>query len=349
MSAEEIKSVDQEADVTAIDETAAADTLKPKAGSGGTESTAEKLSTFVQLASQLGKEDLSKFLDQSLAQIGHEADKIPGGAAAKNKASINAKSVKEDLDELFAADEGDETLSEDFKEKASTIFEAAINTQIILETARLEEEFEAKEAELREALEVELQEKANEIFDSLAEKLDGYLDYCVDTFMEENALAITQDIRTDIAENFLHGLQNLFAEHYIQVPENKVDILGEMKAELEAANEKLNNVINENIELKASLIDVDKAAIFAEVSEGLVDTHREKLRTLSEGLEFTDADNFKKKLEILKEASFNKKSTSATTGLLNEAIDGEVEEINEDAVKPTGNMAKYVAAVSKSS
>ena len=346
MSTEENKVIDQEA-LEAIDETAAADTLKPKAGSGGTESNAEKLSTFVQLASQLGKEDLSKFLNQSLAQIGHEADKIPGGAAARNKATINAKSVKEDLDDLFAGDEGDEVLSEEFKDKAATIFEAVIATQVGLETARLEEEYAAKEVELAEAFEAQLQEEANEIFESLTEKLDGYLDYCVDTFMEENRVALTQDIRTDIAENFLHGLQNLFAEHYIEVPENKVDVLGEMKAELEAANAKLNDAINENIELKNIVVDADKAAIFAEVSEGLVDTNREKLRTLSEGLEFTDTESFKKKLEIVKESYFNKKAVKTDTGLLTEEIDGQIDENENDKPVLSGNMAKYVEAAGK--
>lgn len=347
MSTEENK-VENQNDIDVIDETAAADTLKPKAGSGGTESTAEKLSTFVQLASQLGKEDLSKFLNQSLAQIGHEADKIPAGAAAKNKASINAKSVKEDLDELFSADEDGESLSEEFKDRAASIFEAVVATQITLETARLEEEFAAKEAELMEAMEEQLQEEANAIFETLAEKLDAYLDYCVDTFMEENALAITQDIRTDIAENFLHGLQNLFKEHYIEVPESKVDILGEMKAELDAAKAELNAVINENIELKSIAIDADKDAIFSEVSEGLVETQREKLRILSEGLEYTDSDSFKKKLEIVKESYFNKKKPVAETGLLNEAIDGETEDLSE-STKPavTGAMAKYVEVAGK--
>jgi hypothetical protein len=345
MSAEENKSVDQEN----IDEgTTAAETLKPHGGSGGGESKSEMLSTFVSLMSQLGKEDLSKFLNQSLAQIGKEAEHIPGGAAAKNKATIAAKSVKEDLDELFGADD-EETLSEEFKDKASTIFEAAINTKINLELIRLEEEFADMEVELREQLEDELQEKANEIFTSITEKLDNYLDYCVDTYMEENKVALTQDVRTDIAENFLHGLQNLFSEHYIKVPEDRVNVLGEMKAEIDALNDKLNAAINENIELKSAVENADKDAIFTTVSEGLVDTQREKLRTLSEGLEYSDSESYKKKLEIVKESYFTKKATTATeTGLITEAIDGEVEEIAEEAAPLTGPMAQYVKQISKS-
>ena len=178
-----------------IDEASAADTLKPGAGSGGTESKAATLATFTSLLSQLGKEDLSKLFNDVQAQFG--PNKAPGAEdkSASNKASVNAKasaavgsggaaapdampklSVKEDMDEMF----GGEELSEEFREKAEVVFEAALNTRMTLETARLEEEFAAKEAELEEAFEIALEEEIAKVFEDSVAKLDQYLDYVVD-------------------------------------------------------------------------------------------------------------------------------------------------------------------------
>lgn len=330
-----------------IQETASSDTLHPGAGSGGTQSRAEMTSTFVQLLAQLGKDDLSHFLNDALALIGHEADQVPGNAAA-NAATIKAKpsaaaSIKEDLVDIFA---GDDDLSEEFKEKASVVFEAALNTAVLMHEQKLDEEFEAKVAALDEEYAVKLEEASAGIFEDVSEKLDQYLTYAVEQWMEANEIAIEKSMRADIAEGFMSALQNLFTEHYVAVPEDKLDVLGEMKAEIETLKTRLNESVDKNIELEAVIEEATKEALLDEVSEGLVVTQSEKLRTLSEGIEFTDADSFRRKLEIVKESVFKTAAKPAkSSGFITEEIDGS-SEVSEQAVP--AHMAKYVDAISKS-
>lgn len=165
--------------------------------------------------------------------------------------------------------------------------------------------------------------------------------------MEENVVAITSNIRTDLAENFICGLQNLFSEHYITVPEEKIDILGEMKSENAVLKDKLNEAINEKIELAKLVEDSAKDKIFFDVSEGLAETQREKMKILSEGVVYTDEENFHKKLETIKEAYFGKKSPSKDTGMITEEIDGE---LNEEEGTPyvAPGMDKYLKQIAKS-
>jgi len=321
-------------------EGSAADTLKPGAGSGGTQSKAEMLSTFTSMLAALGKEDLSKFFNDSIALIGKEADKIPSGAAASNKATVN---MKEDIEEMFAGDE----LSEEFKAKASTIFEAVVNSQVILETARLEEEFEEAVLALEEEFEDKLQESANDMFEELTTKLDQYLDYVVEAWMEENELAVENSLRAEIAEDFIGGLHRLFSEHYITVPESQVDLVAEMRAELADVKAKLDEAVDDKLVLESVIAEATAAATFEEVAEGMIATQAEKLRTLSEGIDYVDAASYRKKLETLKE-TFNKApTTSASTGLITEEIDGEDTSRNP-AAGMAPNMSAYVATIAKS-
>lgn len=332
-----------------IQEVAAADTLKPGAGSGGTESKAEMLATFTSLLAQLGKDDLTSIFDAVQAQYG--AGKAPGAVdnSAQNAATLNMKpsaavgtgAWKEDIDDMFGDD-----LTEEFREKAETIFEAAVNTRINLEVARLEEEFEAKAEELEEQFNEKLEETTAEMFEELSGKLDQYLDYVVEQWMEENQLAIENSLRADIAEDFIKGLHNLFAEHYITVPDEKIDLVAEMKAELEEVKSKLNEALDEKIELQAVINEATIEATIDEVSEGLAVTQVEKLRTLAEGIEFTDAETYRKKLEIIKENYFTgKKIAPKSTGLITEEIDGTDDSIVESTVP--AHMQKYVQAISK--
>lgn len=333
-----------------IDEASAADTLKPGAGSGGTESKAVMLSTFTSLLSQLGKEDLSKLFNDVQAQFG--PNKAPGAEdkAASNRATVDAKpsaavgkgAWKEDIDDMF----GGEDLSEEFREKAETVFEAAVSARMNLETVRLEEEFAAKEAELEEAFEVALEEETAKIFEDVSSKLDQYLDYVVEQWMEENQVAIDNGLRLDIAENFMQGLHNLFAEHYITVPDEKIDLVAEMKAEVEELKAKLNEAVDHKLELQAVIDEATMEATLEEVSEGLAETQIEKLRTLAEGIEYTDAETYRKKLEIVKENYFTAKKPTASTGLITEEIDGSDED-TRDVTLPQ-NMQMYAKAISKS-
>lgn len=325
-----------------LDEATAADTLKPGGAPG--ESRAEMLATFTALLAQLGKEDLTSLYDRTVAEIGNEAVHIPADASAKNQATIAAKkTVSEDVAEMFAGDD----LSEDFREKASTLFEAAVNTRVALTEAELQEQYEAAVAEIQEQFEEQLVESSNQILEEVAGKLDQYLDYVVETWMQENELAIENSLRADIAEDFIHGLHNLFAEHYVRVPDEQLDLVAEMKAENEALRARLNETIDEKLALESVVVDATKEAALDEVSEGLAETQVEKLRVLAEGIEYTDADTYRRKLEIVKENYFSGKSTqqSTTTGLITEEIISEAEE-GDDVVVPA-HMQAYVKTISK--
>jgi len=332
-----------------VTEGTAADTLKPGAGSGGTESKAQMLSTFTQLLAQLGKEDLSDLFNQVQAQFG--PNQAPGAVdnSQQNLATIQTKpsaatggAVKEDMDEIFS----DNDLSEEFKEKASTIFEAALNVRATLKEAQLQEEFEETVAALEEEFETKLQEETSQIFENLTEKLDQYLEYAIKEWLEENKLAVENSLRAEIAEDFIQGLHGLFSEHYIRVPDEKIDLVAEMKSELEEIKSKLNETLDEKLELQAIIDEATREAALDEISEGLSAIQAEKLRTLAEGIEFTDAETYNRKLTILKE-NISGKKTPKTTGFITEEIDGDIGEDDKTTTVPA-HMQHYMKAISKS-
>lgn len=338
-------------DTNQIEEGSAAETLKPGAGSNGGDSKAETLATFTSLLAQLGKEDLSNLFNRTLEQIGKEAATTPGSAdanratvAMKPSSAVGKGAWKEDIDDMFGGDE----LTEELREKASTIFEAAVNTRITLEEARLQDEFDGIVEELEEQFADKLQEQANGIFEDVANKLDMYLDYVVEQWMETNAIAVETSLRADIAENFIQALHQTFAEHYISVPEEKIDLVAELKTELDNTKARLSEALDEKIELSAAIEENAKIAAFETVAEGLAETQVEKLRTLSEGIEFSDAGTFQRKLEIIRENYFTKRAEAVnSTGLITEEIDGSSDGLDRTEVVPA-NMNNYVKAISKS-
>lgn len=333
-----------------IDESAASDTLNPGAGSGGTESKAAVLATFTQLLAQLGKEDLTSLFGQVQAQYGPNANLGVSDNSNSNKASIKSGGaapadlmptlgVKEDVDEMFAGDE----LSEEFMERAEVVFEAALNTRLTLEKTKLEEEFDAKVVAIEEAAEVALNEKATEIFEEVSNKLNDYLDYSVEVWMNENKLAIETSLRAEIAENFIEGLHSLFTENYITVPENKLDIVAEMKEEIETLKNKLNEAVDENIQLTSQVNESSKGDIVAQVAEGLTAVQADKLHSLAEGLEFGSTDLFRKKVELIKENYFGSRKTNPT-GILTEETD---DTVAPKAASSDVNMDQYLKAITK--
>jgi len=252
-------------------------------------------------------------------------DSVPTIKAAKRMAD---KSMGESVEEMFAGSD----LSEDFKEKATVIFEAAVNAKLQEEVDRLEEEFTAK-----------LDEEVELVVNDLTEKVDTYLDYVVEQWMEENQVAIERGIRAEIAESFIDGLRDLFIEHSINLPEEETDILADMAEALQETENNLNEAINESIELRQALEGLKAEKILESFSNGLTDTQAEKLRTLAEGVEFADADEFGRKVEIIKEQYFGGKS------VLNESTDGidPIELDNGSTVKIDPAMALYADAISK--
>ena len=200
------------------------------------------------------------------------------------------KKMKEDVDALFG---DDKTISEDFKSKAATIFEARVFDRV----SQIQEEMESEYAGM-------LEEAVETIKADLTEKVDDYLNYVVEQWMEENQIAIESGLRSEITEDFIAGLRNLFAENYINVPEDKVDLVEELAAKVEELETKLNEEIETNIEYKKALTEAIKDQLTVEVCEGLTATQVEKIKALAESVDFSTEEEFVEKLETLRENYF---------------------------------------------
>ena len=236
--------------------------------------------------------------------------------------------VSEDMKAMF----GSEDLSEDFKDKATTIFESAVLSKVneVLEHATIDmnAEIEAERATARADMEG---------------KLDDYLDYVVNEWVKENELAIEKGIRSEIVENFMVGLRNLFTENYIDIPEDKVDIVDEMAAKVEEQEQAVNEEIEKNIELRKELnaLKMDKA--LDEVSEGLTETQKEKFISLAEGVDY-EGDDYSDKLKTIKENYFPQEEVVENK----DVSDEEPLENLEEETKVNGSMANYMNAISRS-
>ena len=232
-----------------------------------------------------------------------------------------------DVDEDVNALLGGEELSEEFKEKAKTIFEAAINAKV----AGIKEELEAQYAS-------KLAEEIEAAKESLAERVDSYLEYVSDEWFEENALAIEAGLKTEMTESFLSGMKGLFEEHYVSIPEDKYDVLESMVEKLDDMEAKLNEQIEKNIGLNKRLSESVADGILDKVSEGLATTQKEKLASLSESVEFESEEEYREKLETLKESYFPQKAVSPTAKkeTLSEGVD------HADSESYSNSMAAYM-------
>ena len=330
-----------------VDESMASDSLKPNSRPT-TDDPKSKLSVIAGVIGAMhamSKDDLIKWHNQSMAQYGPGKDYGVGDKSASNQSSIDMKggsgpktrdampklSVKEDVEEMFAGSD----LSEEFKEKASTLFEAAISARIIVETARLEEEFEAA-----------LSEAVEEIHEDLTGKMDTYLDYVVESWMKENEVAIESTLRNELTSDFIDGLKNLFAEHYVDVPQDKVNVVEELADKVEELEAKLNDQINENMEIKRALVDAEKEAVFESFTDDLAMSQQEKFKALAEGIDFDgDLDTYARKLSIIKENYFAvEKKAPTSTNIEEETFEGETS-TNTVGIDPV--VSKYAAAISR--
>jgi len=261
------------------------------------------------------------------------------GMAAGNEASIQTgnkgkpiptQAMREDIQQLF----GSQELSEEFMDKATTILEATVNAKVIAETARIEEEYAAK-----------LEEQVEETIGTIVEHVDKYLSLAAEEWLEENKVAIDNTLRAEIAEDFIGGLHKLFAEHYMTVPDSKVDVVEALTDRVAELEEQVNKMTDEAIEKDAVLEQYAQQEIFDEVTEGLALTQVDKLRTLAEGVEFDgDVDSYKKKLETIKEHHFAPKATKQDF----EAPGATPEQLNEEvtlAVSP--QVRSYYDAISR--
>ena len=271
------------------------------------------------------KEDKSEKTEAS-----HEDEKMKKKEGYGMK-SASYKMKKEEVDEhMNAMVAGQDDLSEEFKTKAATVFESAVNSKV-------KEIAETMDADYNNKLEQE-SAKAKE---ELTEKVDSYLSYVVEEWMKENEIALERGIKGEIAEDFITGLKKLFSEHYIDVPDEKYDVLEAQATKIEDLEKKLNEQIEKNVELNKDNADKTKNEVMAEVANDLADTQKEKFAKLAEEIEYSNAEDFKKKCETIKESYFGQKK-EATESLDDVAADGETS--NEDLSKA---MAAYTAAISK--
>jgi hypothetical protein len=305
------------------------------------------ISAIFDKVNGLKKEDVSKRFKDLMAVVEAEdlggetpddatpeGDKVAIGKKKKKiKISMPEINVKEDIDALV---EGEE-LSEEFKAKASTIFEAAVH-QKVMEIAS------SKIEDMEKEYQAELQEEIVTFRDDLTDKVDGYLNYVTEEWMKENELALESSLKSEITEEFMGGLKNLFTEHYIEVPEEKVDIVENLFDKVEDLEGQLNQSVQENIKVKNELNEYRKDKILEEVCEDLADTQSEKMKTLAEGVSYEDdSENFEEKVKTIKENYFPNQQKQDENVEQVDASEGE--EVSDP--KMTNIMEAYSKAIAR--
>jgi hypothetical protein len=272
--------------------------------------------------SKMKKEDLAAMYGKIMAE---DVD-MEEGALTEAPAEIDYQAdFKEDLNALVSEEA---TLSEDFKAKAEIIFEAAIKSKLSEEIDRLEEKYNEELAEAVDSTKADL-----------VEKVDSYLNYVVESWMEDNKVAVQAGLRTEISETFMGKLKDLFEESYIEVPEGKVDLVDQLAGEVEELEEALNETTAKSIEMSGQLESYKRDAIVREHASGLAETQIEKLKELVEDVDFEDDETFAQKVQTVKESYFTKKVT--------EAADIEEDDDGEATMATSDTMAQYLSAIKK--
>jgi hypothetical protein len=251
--------------------------------------------------------------------------------AAPRKIEMNLEDLRKDIDSVFAADTN---LSEEFKTQASKIFEAAV-------IARVNHEVEQLTAELSEQNAVEFET----LKEGLVEKVDSYLNYVIEQWMKDNEIAVEQGLRTEVAEDFMLGLKNLFQEHYFEVPEDRIDVLEDMSAKVDEASAKLDETIAANVALKTELDNIKRDRIVEAACKDLTATDAEKMSKLLEGVEFDNETLFAEKVKVVKENYFPGNTPVSPEKMLEEQVQNQGEKLTEQVV--TGNMKVYAEALGR--
>jgi len=271
---------------------------------------------------------VSKVSDQN------NKDANDGSLPNDNKPKAASEEVELDLsDDVKALVSSDADLSEEFKEKAATIFETAVKTRIKEQTKIIEAQFEEK-----------LASETETVKEAMVEKVDSYLNYVVEEWMKENELAVERGIRTEIAEDFITGLKGLFKEHYIDVPEEKYNVLDDLTGQVKDLESKLNEQIEKNVNLSKDVSESKRESLVISVSEDLADTEKEKFSSMAENVEYDSAEKFQEKLETIKESYFPKTKIEEATS--NDEVDSVAANLPVDA-GTSDAMAAYTAAISK--
>ena len=298
--------------------------------------TEEELNDYIDSLSEEELAELEAELNALEEESTEEAELTEEEIAEAREAKIEMirtamkdLGIEEDMTALF----GEENLSEDFKSKASTIFESAVIARAITVVEQLEKEI------LESA-----EESIEEIKKDLEENIDSYLGYAINEWKEEHKIAIQSGLRSEIVEDFINGLRNLFAENYIDIPEEKVSVVEELSAKVDDLQEQLNNALNANIEMNKKIQEGVKKEILLSVCEGLTTTQVEKMKTLAEGVEFTADGEYREKLAVIKESYFSKKVEKDQVSLI-ETLNEEVPQEEPEAASAI--MNDYVKAISR--
>ena len=239
--------------------------------------------------------------------------------------------VEEDINALIAGEE----LSEEFQEKARTIFEAAITSKVAEIAEGVKSEYEAN-----------LVEEVKIIKEELTDRLDSYLEYVADEWVAENQLQVEHGLKTEMTESFLEGMKKLFEDHYVTIPEEKYDVIESMVDKLDDMESKLNEQIEKNVALNSRLAESTADVIFADVTEGLAQTQRDKLATLAENVEFESENGYREKLETLKESYFPTKGTSTPTSKT-ENLTEESEAVDYQSKAISNTMDRYLQTMTR--
>ena len=268
-----------------------------------------------------------KAMYNKMEMMGKEEEEEKAEAKVE-ESTLDERIASVDVSDDVSALTQDAELSEEFKEKAATIFEAAVKSKIRSEVERIEMEKTQ-----------EIAEEINNVRDELTEKVDNYMNYVVEEWMKENEIAIERGLKGEIAEDFISGLKALFEEHYVDVPDEKYDILGQQSEKIDELEAKLNEQIEKNAEMKKSHDVLVRDRVFTECSSDLADTEVEKFKSLAEEVDFSNEESFKEKLDQLKESYFPKATTVA------ESVDSETD--GTESYDTTGAMSAYMAAIGK--
>ena len=281
---------------------------------------------------ELDLDDEEVIAESEEEELEDEEEEVEGEDEGEDEGEEEEEVVEEEYDieeDVNALMEGEE-LSEEFKEKAKTIFEAAITSKVVQIKEQLEDYYEER-----------LVEEVEEIKEALSERVDSYLEYVSDEWFTENSLSVEGGLKEELTESFMTGLKGLFEEHYVTIPEDKYNVLESMVEKLDEMETKLNEQIEKNVSLNKRLAESVAQGIFDEISEGLAATQKDKLASLAESVEFESEEEYREKLETLRESYFPSRvaSPSAKTESLSEGVDSSPADM-------TGTMSTYLRTLS---
>ena len=299
----------------------------------------EILQGLVDHMKGLKKEDLAKIygaqiLEQDDEEEEDEDDDDEDGEEESEEKKVKKESIDQIVDGLDVSDDvtalvDGEELSEEFKTKAATIFESAVKSKVRVELEKIQEQNDKV-----------MEDMAESTMNDIVEKVDDYMNYVVEQWMEDNQLAIERGLKGEIAEDFISGLKNLFEDHYIDVPDEKYDILEANLTKIEELEEKLNKQMEENVQLKKQKGELVKESMISAVADGMTDTETEKFQSLVEDVEFSDEETYKGKLQTIRESYFGTSEVKTENVLTEEGQ-------SETPVETSGTMAQYMSAIGK--